>query len=56
MQTIRTSLHQQYPGTQPSSFWTSIRRFVVPIIEANAEAFEALSRMGQPFGGNIISR
>jgi hypothetical protein len=56
MQTIRTSFNQKYPAAQLSLFWTQVGLFITPVLEANAAAFEAMTRMGQPFGGNIMSR
>lgn len=51
MQTIRTSIHEKYHTNQLSSFWTNVRVSVTALIDANADAFEAIARMGQPFGG-----
>jgi hypothetical protein len=56
MQTIRTSFNQKYPITQLASFWSTVGLAITPVIKANAAAFEALTRMGQPFGGNIMGR
>ncbi|MBO0947731.1 hypothetical protein [Fibrella forsythiae] len=56
MQSIRTTINQKHHATQPVSFWTTIRLIVAPFINANADTFEALSRVGQPFGGNVTRR
>ena len=56
MQTIRTSFSQKYHIAQPVSFWTNVRTSVTAFVEANADAFEAMTRMGQPFGGNVTHR
>lgn len=56
MYTIRTNINQKHATTRPASFWTNIRLYVTPLIEANADAFEAIARMGQPFGGNVLGR
>ena len=56
MQTIRTSFNQKYATDHHQSFWTNVRLIVTPFINANADAFEAMTRMGQPFGGNVTGR
>lgn len=56
MQAIRTNFNQKYSIGQHRPFWTNVRLIVTPFINTNADAFEAMTRMGQPFGGNVTSR
>ena len=56
MQSIRTSVSHKFSNAQPSLFWTNVRTTALALIEANAGAFEAFARTGQPFGGNVARR
>ncbi len=53
MQFIRTTIHQSQGPSASDIIWTKFRNILLPFVEANQDAFESLTRMGQPFGGSV---
>ncbi|MEZ0606991.1 hypothetical protein ACAW74_00685 [Fibrella sp. WM1] len=56
MNSIRTTVKVMYQTPSAADFWTNLRGSAVAFVNANADVFRSLSRMGAPFGESIAGR